>query len=64
MLKNMGVSQVSHFLSNLTLNQETVCNESDALSIEQMVTALKRAELDMPVVALSVRRTSGMRTFY
>ncbi|KGY04351.1 hypothetical protein [Burkholderia pseudomallei] len=64
MLKNMGVSQVSHFLVNLTLNQETVCNESDALSIEQMVTALKRAELDMPVVALSVRRTSGMRTFY
>lgn len=64
MLKNMGVSKVSHFLANLTLNQETVCNESDALSIEQMVTALKRAELDMPVVALSVRRTSGMRTFY
>ncbi|EEH28700.1 hypothetical protein Y043_6413 [Burkholderia pseudomallei MSHR2138] len=55
---------MSHFLANLTLNQETVCNESDALSIEQMVTALKRAELDMPVVALSVRRTSGMRTFY
>ncbi|ARK61089.1 hypothetical protein [Burkholderia pseudomallei] len=64
MLKNMGVSQVSHFLANLTLNEETVCNESDALSIEKMVTALKRAELDMPVVALSVRRTSGMRTFY
>ncbi|MEB5487769.1 hypothetical protein QMA69_24545 [Burkholderia pseudomallei] len=47
MLKNMGVSQVSHFLANLTLNQETVCNESDALSIEKMVTALKRAELDI-----------------